>query len=71
MSANAAASFTDALRQARLLEPAQLDELTRTLQTQPAEPRALAGELLRRGWLTAYQANQLLQGHGPSLLLGS
>ena len=71
MSANAAASFTDALRQAHLLEPAQLDELTRTLATRPAEPRALAGDLLRRGWLTAYQANQLLQGRGPSLLLGS
>jgi transcriptional regulator with XRE-family HTH domain len=42
MSANAAASFTDTLRRAHLLEPAQLDELTRTLATQPTEPCVLA-----------------------------
>ena len=34
-------------------------------------PRALAGELIRRGWLTPYQVNQLLQGRGRDLLLGS
>ena len=30
----------------------------------------LTGELLRRGWVTAYQANQLLQGHGARLAVG-
>lgn len=37
----------------------------------PTEARALAGDLIRRGWLTPYQANQLLQGKGAGLLLGS
>src|SRR5947209_659602 len=59
-------SLVDALRQYRVLEPAQLQQLP-ALQ----DPKALAGELIRRGWLTPYQANQLLQGKGQELLLGS
>jgi formylglycine-generating enzyme required for sulfatase activity/tRNA A-37 threonylcarbamoyl transferase component Bud32 len=35
-----------------------------------ADARALARELVERDWLTAYQANQLLQGRGDDLLLG-
>src|SRR5262249_30283306 len=35
-----------------------------------AELRALARELMQRGWLTAYQANQLLQGRGGDLIVG-
>jgi serine/threonine-protein kinase len=63
-------SLVDALGQCRLLEPAQLEEL-KTLQGRFLDPKALAGELIRRGWLTPYQANQLLQGRGQELLLGS
>src|SRR6516162_2475632 len=71
MPPDTVASLADALRHSRLLEPAQLDELTQTLAAQPTEPRALARELVRRGWLTPYQANQLVQGRGHDLLLGS
>jgi serine/threonine protein kinase/uncharacterized membrane protein len=35
-----------------------------------ADSRALARELVDRSWLTAYQANQLLQRRGGELLLG-
>ena len=66
-----AAEFVDALRRFRLLEPAQLDELTRQLPGQPAKARALARQLIDRGWLTPYQANLLLQGRGPELVLGA
>ena len=59
-----------AIRQSRLLEPAQANEFGR-LQASFPEPRALAGELIRRGWLTPYQINQLLRGRGQELLLGS
>jgi serine/threonine protein kinase len=38
--------------------------------TKFADSRALARELVDRNWLTAYQANQLLQGRGGELLLG-
>src|SRR5207248_131347 len=34
------------------------------------DAKALAAELLRRGWLTAYQVNLLLEGRGPGLALG-
>jgi WD40 repeat protein/serine/threonine protein kinase len=35
------------------------------------DPKSLARELIRREWMTPYQANQLLQGKGQDLLLGS
>jgi serine/threonine protein kinase len=63
-------SLVDFLRQYRLLEAEQLAQLPSLLANFP-EPKALAGELIRRGWLTAYQADLLLQGRGRELLLGS
>jgi serine/threonine-protein kinase len=65
-----AADLLDALQRSHLLDPAQMAELPR-FQARFAEPRALARELFRRGWLTAYQANQLWQGRGAGLVLGS
>jgi serine/threonine protein kinase len=64
-------AFLDTLRHLHLLEPVQLDELTHALPGRDGDPRLLAKELLGRGWLTAYQANRLLQGRGGELLLGS
>ncbi len=64
------ASLVDALSQYRLLEAPQLEEV-KALQTNFPDPKGLAGELIRRAWLTPYQANQLFQGKGQSLLLGS
>ncbi len=65
-----AAPLVQGLREYRLLEPAQLQELE-ALLPRFADARALAGELIRRSWLTPYQANQLLQGRGRELVLGS
>jgi serine/threonine-protein kinase len=65
------ASLLDALRQNRLLEPVQLEETVSTLACKFAEPRALAGELVRRDWLSPYQVNQIFPGKGCDLLLGS
>ncbi len=59
------------LRLYRLLETAQLDEVERTLAPQFPEPKPLAKDLLKRGWLTPFQVNQLFNGRGKSLLLGS
>lgn len=64
-----AASLLDALRQGRLLDANQLTELVSLLPRFP-DARALAKELLQRGWLTAYQINQLFQGKGDELVLG-
>jgi serine/threonine-protein kinase len=54
----------------RLLPPPELEELSTRLQTQFVDPRALARELLKLGWLTPYQINQLFLGRGSGLLLG-
>lgn len=68
MPSTSTASLLDALRQYHLLDSQQLDQVK---SFQAGEPKALAGELIRRGWLTPFQANQLLQGKGQDLLLGS
>src|SRR5207253_1209679 len=70
MASGSSSSLPNALRQYRLLEPVQLQELP-ALQARFPDPQALAGELIRRGWLTPYQANHLLQGKGQELVLGS
>ena len=64
------ASLLDAMRQHGLLDSKQLEELSQ-LQSRFADPIALARELIRRGWLTLYQAKRLLQGQGHKLVLGS
>jgi hypothetical protein len=70
MATASTAPLVDALRQYHLLEAVQLEELI-NLQARFSDPKALAGELIKRGWLTPYQANQLLQGKGQELVLGS
>jgi WD40 repeat protein/tRNA A-37 threonylcarbamoyl transferase component Bud32 len=70
MSIASVTDLIDALHDARLLEPAQLGDLP-DLQQRFGDAGTLARELVRRGWLTAYQAHAVFQGYGPHLLLGS
>jgi serine/threonine protein kinase len=70
MQPESTASLVEALRAARLLEPSQLEELEGLHKRFPAS-HGLARELVRRGWLTAYQADQLVKGRGGDLVLGS
>jgi len=69
MPIDSTVSLIAALRQLRLLLPAQTDELQR-LQGVFNEPKAMARDLLQRGWLTPYQINQIFLGHGAGLVLG-
>lgn len=63
--------FLVMLRRCQLVGPAQLSELMAAeLQGRLPDARALGKELLRRGWLTAYQVNRLLQGRSAELVLG-
>jgi eukaryotic-like serine/threonine-protein kinase len=71
MSITSVATLIDNLRQNQLLEQAQIDELTRTLQARFVEPQALGKELVKRGWLTPYQLDQVFRGRAAALLLGS
>jgi WD40 repeat protein/serine/threonine protein kinase len=62
-----APSLLDELRRLGALDPAQLEAL------RPApcgDAKALAKDLLGRGWVTPYQVNQIFQGKGDELLLG-
>ncbi len=59
------------LRLYRLLEPDQLEEVERTLAAQNPDPKSLARELIKRCWLSPYQANQLFLGRGKNLIFGS
>jgi serine/threonine protein kinase/Leucine-rich repeat (LRR) protein len=64
------ADFVETLKRLHLLSAAQCAELTQRLRTGAAEPRALAGQLLHQGLLTAYQVNRLLQGRAQELVVG-
>jgi serine/threonine-protein kinase len=58
------------LGQSPLLDQAQRKELAEQIQGNFAQPKPLLIELHRRGWLTLYQIQQLLQGKDGELLLG-
>ena len=45
-----------------ILDDAQLHELTGSLQNECVDVKSLARELIKRRWLTAYQAAQFLRG---------
>jgi len=69
MALSAVATFIEALRTSDLLPPAKLDEAARE-GARLKDFRVLARNLLQRGWLTPFQANQLVQGRGADLVLG-
>ncbi len=69
-AADPTAIFSQNLRASGLLSAAQLRELAGwTAQKQPDLP-ALAKELSRRGWLTAYQIKEIARGRGAGLKVG-
>jgi serine/threonine protein kinase/WD40 repeat protein len=69
MPITSAADLAEAVRRFVLLPPVRARELA-GLHPRFADARALARELLQRGWLTAYQINHLVAGNGYSLVLG-
>src|SRR5262249_30748015 len=70
MAIESVASLVAALKECGPLRLAQMEEVAGVLQGHYDQPRLLAKELLQRGWLTAYQINQLFQGRGRDLTLG-
>jgi serine/threonine protein kinase len=58
------------LRQLNLLRPGQQDEVERQLVPFFDDARYVARELARRGWITAYQQEKLLDGQDQELVLG-
>jgi serine/threonine-protein kinase len=70
-SMDSVTDFIEVLCQCRLLEPEQQQELKRDLRPRYRDVHDLAKELIQRGWLTPYQVNQVSQGRGGDLTLGS
>lgn len=70
MSNASPAALVEGLRQIRLLEPDQLEQLRRTLPEFPTQARPFVAELVRRGWLTPFQAKRLLEGLAADLVVG-
>lgn len=64
------AQVLEMLRHTQLLTSQQFEELTAATGAHTSDAPALAKELLRRGWLTSYQAEQVLRGRGAGLVLG-
>jgi serine/threonine-protein kinase len=71
MSMDSVADLVEALRRYRLLDALQTEELLISLLPRQSDPRALAKEMLHRGWLTPYQVNRLFQGREQELVLES
>lgn len=71
MFIDSVAAFIETLRDTRLLDPEQMEELKLRLRNQYRDASALAKELIQRDWLTPYQVNQMYQGRGCDLVLGS
>jgi serine/threonine-protein kinase len=69
MTIAAVVDLIESLRQAKLLNAQQLEEIT-ALQARFADPRDLARHLIQKGWLTPYQTNQIFQGKAADLVLG-
>lgn len=63
-------ALIQALRDSNLLEPAQLDEVARMPDALQLEASVLGESLIKLGWLTRYQVDQVLQGCGAMLRLG-
>ncbi len=70
MSVPSIPEFLSLLSDRRLVEPEQLEEISRDLVTHCDDSSQLAPLLVERGLLTPYQAEQILSGHGQQLVLG-
>jgi serine/threonine-protein kinase len=63
-------AFSTALRESRLLQPAQWAELSQQLLPRFHDPHGLARFLQGLGWLTPYQIDRLFRGQTKDLVLG-
>jgi serine/threonine-protein kinase len=63
-------ALLEVLRRCALLNARQRDEFQRTVLPQFREPQSLLTELVRRTWLTRYQADLLRQGRPRDLKIG-
>jgi serine/threonine-protein kinase len=70
MSVDSVTEFLEHLRESGVLPPSQLDALDREPGPRRDSVAALADDLVKRGWLTPFQADRLLEGRPRELVLG-
>jgi len=70
MSDSPTSTVLRALRDYQLLDASQLDQVTRQLQGRSPRPQTLCHDLVRCSWLTAFQAQAVLNGKAAELNLG-
>ncbi|WP_406697008.1 protein kinase family protein [Singulisphaera sp. Ch08] len=70
MSSDSVDALIDSLWQGRLVEPDRLKELAAGGRDLPDSAPALAADLVRRGVLTSFQADECLAGRGSQLAVG-
>jgi WD40 repeat protein/serine/threonine protein kinase len=70
MAITTTVGLLEALRKQGLLTAAQIDEIGRSPAGRAGDPKELAYEVVRRGWLTQYQIKQVWNGRGDGLILG-
>jgi WD40 repeat protein/serine/threonine protein kinase len=58
------------LRDIQLLPPETLERVEQGLRGRSANPEAVAKAMVQRGWLTPFQAEQLLEGQAQALVVG-
>jgi serine/threonine protein kinase/WD40 repeat protein len=63
-------ALVEAIARLGLIEPERLRQLSQELAGQPLDAHQLGRDLMKRGLLTAFQVNHLLQGHEQPLVVG-
>jgi serine/threonine protein kinase len=69
MAIDSVSTLVAVLKQSKLLEPNQLQEL-QALAGAFSDPKLFMRDLIAREWLTPFQANQVFQNGGKDLVLG-
>jgi serine/threonine protein kinase/WD40 repeat protein len=65
-----ASELCDRLARFELLSPSQIEQTRKEIASGIGDARAMAAELVRRNWLTPFQANKLLQGKSDEVVIG-
>ncbi len=64
-------AFLENLHRSRALTAEQWDKFNRQLAGRDLKPERLAEELVKKGWLSKFQADEVLAGRAAGLVLGS
>ena len=71
MGVETVVNLLEALRGSQLLSSEQLQDIGHDVVNRWEKPVDLARDLVARGWLTRFQAQQAMQGRGSELVLGA